>query len=145
VNDVGARIIGAQAELSLEHTASAVSAAREALDLIVRSPLRDRYQALEANAALALGRALEHSGDFAQARPNLERALRLREDNAESGSPWVGEAEVALANCLLDLGDRIRARSLFDKAAAAFASHREVGTQFKGAADALALRFAQAR
>jgi eukaryotic-like serine/threonine-protein kinase len=145
VDDISARIIGAQAELSLEHAAIAVSDAREALDMIVRLPLRERYEALEANAALTLGRALERSGDFAQALPNLERALRLREDNAEPGSPWVGEAEVALANCLLDLGGRNRARSLLDKAAAAFASHAELGAQFKVAVGTLAQRFTRAR
>jgi hypothetical protein len=52
---------------------------------------------------------------------------------------------VALANCLLDLGGRNRARSLLDKAAAAFASHAELGAQFKVAVGTLAQRFTRAR
>jgi tRNA A-37 threonylcarbamoyl transferase component Bud32 len=145
VDDIGARIVGAQAQLSLEQPDEAVHAARDALDVIVRSPLRMRFQTLEANAALGLGRALERNGDAAHARPNLERALQLREASAGGASPWVGEAEVALANCLLDLGDRDRARSLFEQAAAAFASQSELGAQFKRPAAALARRLGHAR
>jgi hypothetical protein len=38
----------------------------------------------------------------------LPLALHLREANAQDASPWVGEAAIAMANCLLDLGDRGR-------------------------------------
>jgi eukaryotic-like serine/threonine-protein kinase len=145
VDDIDARIIRAEALLSFEHTAEAVNTASEALDTIVRSPLRERLQTLEANAALALGKALERSGDAAHARPKLEQALQLRQADAPDASPWVGEAEIALANCLLDLGDRDRARSLLSRAAAIFASHSELGAQFKNPAAALALRLKQSR
>jgi hypothetical protein len=145
VDDISARILKAQALLSLEHTAEAVNTASEALDTIVRSPLRDRFLSLEANAALVLGKALQRSGEVAQARRSLEHALQLRQVDAPDASPWVGEAEIALANCLLDLGERGLARSLLGKAAAIFASHSEVGAQFKNPANALALRLKQSR
>jgi eukaryotic-like serine/threonine-protein kinase len=145
LDDIGARIIRAQAEESSGRSAEAINTAREALDTIVRSPLRERVQSLEANAALVLGRAMERSGDAAHARVNLARALQLREASTLGASPWVGEAQIALANCLLDLGDRVRARSLAAKAAVNFASQPEIGAQFKSPAAALARRVEQAR
>jgi eukaryotic-like serine/threonine-protein kinase len=140
VDDINARIIGAQANLSSGHAERALGLAQEALDRIVESPLRARFQSLEANAALVLGTALLRSGDAVQARPLLERVLQLRQATAEDSGPWVGEAQIALANCLLDLGNRGGARSLFDKAAANFAPHAELGAQFKNPATALEQR-----
>jgi len=145
VDDISARILRAQALLSLERTAEAANAASEALDTIVRSPLRDKFQSLEANATLVLGKALQRSGDAAHARSNLERALQLRQADTPGASPWVAEAEIALANCLIDLGERGGARSFFGKAAAIFASHSEIGEQFKKPADALAQRLKRSR
>jgi eukaryotic-like serine/threonine-protein kinase len=145
VDDISARILEAQALLSLDRTAEAANTASEALDAIVSSPLRDKFQSLEANASLVLGRALQRRGGAAHARRNLERALQLRQVDAPDASPWVGETEVALADCLLDLGEHGVARSLLGKAAATFASHSEVGAQFKKPADALALRLKQPR
>jgi hypothetical protein len=145
VDDVRARLIRAQAELSLGRAADSAGTARQALDLVVRSPLRDKFPTLEASAALLLGRALERSGDVAHAQVNLERALQLREADMEGASPWVGEAQIALANCLLDLGDRGRARRLLDQAAATAASHAEIGAHLKNSAAALAQRLNRAR
>jgi tRNA A-37 threonylcarbamoyl transferase component Bud32 len=139
-DDLNAKIITAQAQLALGHAGAAVSAAREALDAVVRSPLRDKSQALEANAALVLGSALERGGDVAQARVALETALRLREAGAPGANPWVGEAQIALANCWVDLGERGRARSLLNRAAAGFAVHAELGAHFSIPAAALAQR-----
>jgi serine/threonine-protein kinase len=141
VDDINARIVRAEAQLSLAETSRAVDTAREAFLAIDRSPLRDRFQRLESNASLVLGRALQRNGDAARARPLLERALQLRETSAGPVSPWVGEAQIALADCLLDLGDRGRARTFLQKAEASFASHPELGAQFKAPAGALAQRF----
>jgi tetratricopeptide (TPR) repeat protein len=145
VDDINARIIGAQANLSSGHAAQALELAHEALDRIVESPLRARLQSLEANAVLVLGNALLRSGDAAQARSLLERVLQLRQTTADDSGPGVGEAQIALADCLLDLGDRGRARSLFDKAAANFAPHAELGAQFKNPAAALEQRLKHLR
>jgi len=145
VDDIGAQIIRAQAQLSLQRPAEAAGAAREALDRIVRSPLRERLPTLEADAALTLGRALQRGGDFAQARLPLERALQLRQAVNGAASPWVGEAKIALANCLLDGGDQSMARSLLQEARAAFALHAELGAQFKNPALELAQRLTRAR
>ena len=144
-DDIDARIIGAQANLSSGHTAQALGLAHEALDRVVESPLRSRFQSLEANAALVLGKALLRSGDAVQARPLLERALQLRQAVAEDSGPWIGEAQIALANCLLELGDRSRARSMFDEAAANFAPHAELGVQFKNPAAAVEQRLKHLR
>ena len=145
VDDIRARLIRAEAQLSLQQPADAANTARAALDPIVRSPLRGRLQSLEAEAALVLGGAVERGGDPAQARPILEAALRLRQAGSEDSSPWVAQAEIALANCLLDVGERGRARLLYDRAAASLALQAELGAQFKNPAAALAQRLRRAR
>ncbi len=145
VDDINARVVRAQAQLSLDEPSEAVDAARGAVRAIERSPVRDRFQNLEANTSLVFGEALQRSGDAAHARPLLERALRLREINGVRASPWVGEAQIALAGCLLELGDRGGARTLLQKAEATFASHSELSAQFKAPAGALAQRVRRAR
>ena len=139
-DDLNAQVVRAKAQLSLDETSRAVDTARGALRAIALSPVRDRFQNLEANISLVLGEALQRSGDAAHARPLLERAVQLRESNGGSASPWIGEAEISLANCLLDLGDRGGARTLLQKAEASFVSHSELGAQFKAPAGVLAQR-----
>jgi Tfp pilus assembly protein PilF len=53
----------------------------------------------EAQLRLRLGQALLAAGDPAAARPELERAVDLRRTLDVPGSPWLAEAEAALARC----------------------------------------------
>jgi hypothetical protein len=58
--------------------------------------------------------------------------VKLREDNDDVGqSPWLAEAQIALAACLIDLGQRDSARALLRKAAAIEAAHKELGEHLK--------------
>ena len=80
---------------------------------------------------MRLGQAQQRSGQQQAAQTNLERALSLREANDDKNSPWLAEAQVALAECLVSLGERTRARTLLASAKAIHATHRELGEYFK--------------
>ena len=140
LDETKARIEFAKAYLLENRVADAVAVARLALDDIQRSSVRDNFQTLEADAALRSGQALQRSGDLQVAHKNLERALQLREANDDGTSPWRAEAQIALADCLIDLGERERARSLFAAAAVVHAAQKELGEHFKKPLRALASR-----
>jgi len=131
VDETAARILRAQALLHQDRAADAEAAAVQALGDIVRSPLRNKFQALEADAALRLGQAQQKLGDPRRARVNLERALELRAAGDAGQSPWLAEAQVALAACLIDLGQREAAQALIGRAGAIQAAHSELGEHLK--------------
>jgi tetratricopeptide (TPR) repeat protein len=143
VDETAARILLSQALLQQGHVADAQSNARQALESIVNSPAREYFQTLEADAALRLGQAQQGAGDAKAARANLEHAVKLRETNDEvTQSPWLAEAQIALANCLIDLDQRETARRLIGKATAIEATHKELGEQFKAPLRSVAARLA---
>lgn len=113
-----------QFEQSIEHAESALRDLNE-LGLV------KYFQTLEADALLQLGRAQCASLNAANGRLNLQRSLNLRTANDHPSSPWIAEAQVALADCLLTLGDRTQARYLVQRAAAIQASHAELGEHYK--------------
>ena len=123
----------AAAYVQLGQAVSATDVARSALEHLEQSPMRDYYQTLEADAALQLGRAQLLTGDVRAARDNFERSLTLRAANDQLNSPWIAEAQLALAECLIALGDPARARSLMKRAAVIHASHPELGDHYKQA------------
>jgi serine/threonine-protein kinase len=126
-----ARILRAQALLLQTHAREAEAIASQALGDVTRSPLRDKFQSLEADAALRLGQAQNRQGDPGRARPNLDRALELRLTADAAQSPWLAEAQLALAACLIDLGLGDQARALISRAAAIHAAHPELGDHWK--------------
>jgi serine/threonine-protein kinase len=84
----------------------------------------------EARAALVEGRARLMLGGSAEALPLLRRAVELRQSLMDSTSPELADAQIALAECYLDLGDGERAKALVADAAKALRSHREVGEEY---------------
>lgn len=131
LEQVRAQITLVAAYLQQGQVDSAIGAARSALEQIQRSSMREYYQSLEADAALQLGRAQLRAGDARAARPNLERSLSLRTASDHLNSPWIAEAQIALAECLIALGDEARARSLMKLAATIHASHSELGDHYR--------------
>ena len=121
----------AAAHLQLNQVDAASEVARSALEQLEASALRNYYQSLEAEAALQLGRAQLRAGDPHAARLNLERSLSLRLANDHPSSPWISESQIALAECLVALGNEAQARSLVRRAAAIQASHTELGEHYK--------------
>jgi tetratricopeptide (TPR) repeat protein len=140
VEETQARIARAQARLQLGQPAVARELAQQALDHVQASPLRARFARLEADAALWLGQAELRTGALAQARGHLERALELRQLHDDSASPWLAEAQAALAACLLEMGEPKAARSLADRAQAIHAGHAELGEHLRAPLKALLAR-----
>lgn len=116
--------------------------ANQALAHLQASPLRERVSRLEAEAELALGQARQHGGGARSARTHLAHALALREAAEAADSPWLAEARIGLADCLIDLGERKQAAALLAQAAQAHAAHKELGAQFRAALRAVAQRLA---
>jgi serine/threonine-protein kinase len=135
----------AQAALQLGRFADAQSQAQQALERLARSPLRPQFTALEAEALLVRGQALRGAGDARAAREPLTRAVALREPLADAGSPWLAEARIALAHCLLDLREREAAGRLLQQALTAQRAHTELAPHFKAPLAALQARWQQPR
>jgi eukaryotic-like serine/threonine-protein kinase len=129
-DDAQAKLLQAQARLLQRRAADAEALAAQALAQVQGSPLRERFVALEAEALLRLGQAQQRDGRAAAARAALERALALRSSNEAPLSPRVAEAQIALAECLLDLGERAPARALLAQARSAHAAHAELAPHF---------------
>ena len=53
-------------------------------------------------------------------------------------SPWLAEAQIALANCLVGLSRRGEAREFATKARRILAAHAELGQHFKAPLDRVA-------
>jgi hypothetical protein len=51
--------------------------------------------------------------------------------NDHPSSPWIAESQIALAECLIALGDEANARTLVKRATAIHASHTELGSHYK--------------
>jgi tetratricopeptide (TPR) repeat protein len=125
-------IVLAQARLQQERVAEARDAAAQALQDLSSWRLRDFLPGLEAEAALRLGQAQIRGGDAQAARAHLERAVALREaiDDPLS-SPWLAEARIALADCLITLGERPAARALLASAATIQMRQPELGAHLR--------------
>ena len=124
---VQAQLLLAQVRLQQQRPADAEALAAQGLAQVERSPLRARFVVLEAEALLRLGQARQRDGRAAAARAPLERALALYAANEAPVSPRVAAAQVALAECWIDLQDRASAQALLAQAARAQAAHAELG------------------
>jgi serine/threonine protein kinase len=122
--------------------ADAVRAAQSAVDLMQQARERAYYQSLEADALLQLGQAQRMAGQPRLARRALEQSLALHIANDDVVSPWLAEVRMALAECFIDLGDRVIAGRLRAQAAAGLAAHPEIGDRFSLALAALSARLA---
>jgi serine/threonine-protein kinase len=135
-----AAALRAQAFTQQGRWSEAQRTASDALRTIEHSPLRERLPLLEAEAASALGQAYRLGGNAAGARAHLERAVALRVAHGAPESAWLSEARIALADCLVDLGDRESARQLVAAAKASHAAHSELGQHFKAPLTKVAAR-----
>jgi len=129
-DDAQAKLLLAQVRLLQRRAADAEALAAQALAQVHGSALRERFVTLEAEAQLRLGQARQQDGRAAAAREPLERALALRSGAEAAISPRMAEAQIALAECLLDLGERAAAQALLARARAAQAAHPELAPHF---------------
>ena len=137
---VHGQLLLSQVRLQQQRPADAEALAAQALAQVERSPLRERFVALEAEALLRVGQARQRDGRAAVARAPLERALALYTANEAAVSPRVAAAQIALAECWLDLGNRASAQALLARATQAHAAHAELAPHL-----ARPLQAAQAR
>jgi serine/threonine-protein kinase len=121
----------ARVRLLQGQAAAAAALVRQVLERVLASPLAGSMLLQEAAARLWLGEALRLQGKSTEALPHLQRAVELRENMDDSASPWLAQARIALAKCLINRGDADEARRLLAKAKAALASHAEIGPQFR--------------
>jgi serine/threonine protein kinase len=126
VDEVRRQILLSQALLSEGHETQALSPARSALAAVQSSTLRDYLQRLEAQAALTLGVIERRHGLLKDARTHLERALTLLKQNVDARSPELAQAQLALAACLTNMGDRGRAHALVEQADRILKEHSEM-------------------
>jgi tetratricopeptide (TPR) repeat protein len=127
---IAAKLLTADAKLRQLRFAEAAQSAEAALQAVQASPMRDYYGSLEAEAALRLGVAQHHMRDLSNARMNLDRAVKLREGLDVPTSPWLAEAQLALAACLAELNQRSAAATLEARARAILATHPQLGAHF---------------
>ena len=101
-----------EAWLAAGEPARAVEAASTVIDALRRIAPPYRLPHLEASAWLALGQAQSRVGNRVAARASLETAVSLRAEHDAPGSLWLAQAQVALAQCLMEQGYPQPARRL---------------------------------
>jgi hypothetical protein len=94
---------------------------------ITASPVRAYLPSWELRGTLTEGQARLGAGDPAGARPLLERALESSNTPYHPKSPETANAQIAPANCYLDLGRRNPARVPAPQAEAILEAHRQLG------------------
>lgn len=93
-------------------------------------PERDYHRDIEARILLGIGRSSLLRGHLDVSRQAFERAVSLRRQLGPADNPWLAEAKVALADCLISQGDRKRAATLLSEAEAAFQHHLPLSRRF---------------
>jgi serine/threonine-protein kinase len=111
--------------------AEALARARDVTGAIEISALRPFFPAIEADAWLQLAEAERRASLLDAASSHAALALELRRAIDDDASPWLAEAQVALARCLLDRGRRDEAAQWAARAQAIHARHAELGEQFR--------------
>ncbi|HKV79121.1 MAG TPA: protein kinase [Candidatus Sulfotelmatobacter sp.] len=126
------KVSASRAEIALARqdgeTAARLSA--QVVQEISGSTQRDYLKALEARASLVEGRSDLLRLRPSEALPLLERAVELRQSVFDPISPALAAAQIALAECYLDLGDSPRAETLAAASRKALAAHHELSDQY---------------
>jgi tetratricopeptide (TPR) repeat protein len=121
----------AEALLAVGDAAKAEPILERQMQRLSALPQRQRLPLLESEARLSLGRLLLARQRDGDAREMLEMSLRWRRENLSPHSPLLAESEVALAECLLTLGDAKRSRSLYLEAKSIHSFNEELGEQYR--------------
>ena len=98
---------------------------------IAGSPSRKYFALFQAGAAIIEGKALLSLHRPADAQPALQQGLTLYLELLDPVSPLTADAQIALANCWLDLHQFSPAKSLLTQANAIHAAHKELGEHFR--------------
>jgi len=112
----------AAAYLDLDRPDEARQYANELLTRVRAVPGPNQSRELEAQSLRLLGESLRRSGRAGEAEAPLRQAVKLRESLDDDGvSPWLAQARIDLAECLIEMHQKAEAQDLIRKAAAALA------------------------
>jgi serine/threonine protein kinase/tetratricopeptide (TPR) repeat protein len=127
---LGAMSLRARAELHQGRLAEATEDAMSAATSLQQSPLRRFYPVLEAEVWLVAGQIEQATGQLGAARTHLVHALELRQANDDATSPWLAEAQIALADCLVEQAQIEDAKRLLSQARRILTGHKMIGRHF---------------
>jgi serine/threonine protein kinase/tetratricopeptide (TPR) repeat protein len=134
-------IAKARLELADGDSDSALRFAGAARVQLVNNAVGSFYLHEQAEAAEIEGQALLMAHRAADARPLLAQGVALTQQLYDPArSPELADDELALGNCLLDLGQRDEASLWFSRAEAILSKHPRLGEQFLNPARALEAR-----
>jgi len=131
-NGLTDRTLLARLALATGHAQQARDLAQQGLSIIEASHSRDYLVVAEQRFRLIAGKALWVSKQATDAEPMLRQATELGEKIYDPArSPELADAQIALAEALLDLKRPLDARVLVAKAKAIHATHKELGEQYR--------------
>lgn len=127
-----ASLLRADIALAIGSFSAAGESASRVIDELQHSASRNFFSAYEARAAVIKGKALLASGEKKEALTWLERGISMSAAVMDaSRSPYLADAEIALATCLSDLRQPDRAKLFAARARAILATHNGIGQQFE--------------
>jgi tetratricopeptide (TPR) repeat protein len=109
----------AAADLELGRIEAARQTVEPLLAAVLAMPQPSDYVDLEAQSRRLLGNALLRSGRPADAEAHLRRAVEIRQSLDDPDSPWLAQARINLAACLIGRHQTREARGLLEMAALA--------------------------
>ncbi len=121
----------AEVDLAAGRARSATEVAKRVRGKIETSGLSQYLSFYTMRADLIEGSAALLDNHPTAARPLLQRTLAVREKLLAPASPRIAEAQIALAECYLALGDVKQAQSLAVAATAIHTMHRELGEHYR--------------
>ncbi len=128
---VRAMVRTAEVRLAQGRFEEARATTADLLQRIRQSPERTTLQDAEVSALRLHGEAITRMGRAAEAEVELRRVVALRTGSDDPTSPWLAEARISLANCLLAQHRVDEAAGLIELAARAQAAQSALGEQYR--------------
>lgn len=121
----------AAADLELGKPQAASQAAERLLQTILQSPHPGQFVEQEAEARRLFGEALRRSGNLTDAEAELRQAVALRQSLDTVDSPWLAQARINLAQCLIARHKPLEAKTLLKLAARAQSHQPLLGESYR--------------